>query len=167
MKHLTSCGFLIQSKDKFLLCHPSNLRVGKLAGDKGWGLPKGKLDPGEQEIDCAIRETKEETNIDIKDPICDDLLICFGPVYTTEYVTTFEGEKVTKTVKIFYAYDGKGVLQTLPLSCPTLVPGTNIPEMDDFRWVTRQEALKMCFHSMRDLFENLETYVPFTKSLKW
>ena len=33
-----------------------------------WSTPGGKIDPGETFEDCAIRETKEETNLDIKNP---------------------------------------------------------------------------------------------------
>lgn len=162
MKHLTSCGFLIRSKDKYLLCHPSNLRTGTAAGDRGWGLPKGKLDsPDEDMFDCAVRETKEETTIDLDLPVFESVLTTAGPIYTTEYLTTFQGEQVRKTVNIFYAYEKDGIMQNLILSCPTMVEGTNIPEMDDFRWVTREEALKMVTRSMRDLFENLDTYVRY------
>lgn len=160
MKHFVSCGFLIQSKDKILLCHPSNLRVGINKGDQGWGLPKGKTDKDESKLDCAIRETREETSINL-DAEETGFFISFDPVYTTGYVTTFQGEQITKEVHIFYAFDPKGVLQDSPLSCPSLVEGTQIPEMDDFRWVTKEEALKICSRSLRPLFEDLETYAFF------
>jgi 8-oxo-dGTP pyrophosphatase MutT (NUDIX family) len=32
-----------------------------------WGLPGGKLDPGETALEAIIRETKEETGLDISD----------------------------------------------------------------------------------------------------
>lgn len=157
MKHLTSCGFLIQSLDKYLLCHPSNLRVGAKAGDKGWGLPKGKVDnETESLLSCALRETKEETNLDLV--LFTNITVSPNPIFSTSYLTNFNGERVSKTIQIFFALDKDGILQKQPLSCPTMVEGTNIPEMDDFRWVTKVEAKKICTHSLKDLFENVEQY---------
>ena len=55
---LRSCGFLIlrtvdDSTEQFLLMkHP-----------KRWDLPKGHVDPGETEMECALRELWEETGI--------------------------------------------------------------------------------------------------------
>ena len=34
--------------------------------DNQWSIPKGKIDKGERELDCAIRELEEETGIKIK-----------------------------------------------------------------------------------------------------
>lgn len=42
------------------------LRKSKL-GDNTWGLPGGKLNKYESIIDCVVRETKEETNLDVFD----------------------------------------------------------------------------------------------------
>ncbi len=56
MADLQSCGFLIyrnQPKLSFLLMqHPTR-----------WDLPKGHVDGGETEIQCALRELWEETGI--------------------------------------------------------------------------------------------------------
>ena len=87
MEHFISCGFLIQSKDKFLLCHPSNLRIGKLAGDRGWGLPKGKLDDGEDHWECALRETQEETNLDLKALSAISFTVVFSEILGIPFIT--------------------------------------------------------------------------------
>ncbi len=45
----------------------TKLLIGKRIKEQLWGLPGGKLEHGEEFIPSAIRELKEETNIDIKD----------------------------------------------------------------------------------------------------
>ena len=58
MKQEKSCGcIVINEKNEILLVHHN-------AGH--WGLPKGHMEEGETEIETAIRETKEETNIDVE-----------------------------------------------------------------------------------------------------
>lgn len=56
VKQPLSCGFLIvrgQPIDSFLLLrHP-----------RRWDLPKGHVDDGETELECALRELLEETGI--------------------------------------------------------------------------------------------------------
>jgi 8-oxo-dGTP pyrophosphatase MutT (NUDIX family) len=39
------------------------IKNSKSPGDTGWGLPRGRPDPGEKEIDCGLRELWEEGNI--------------------------------------------------------------------------------------------------------
>jgi 8-oxo-dGTP pyrophosphatase MutT (NUDIX family) len=57
MKKEISCGTITFYNDKVLL----------IKQNRGYiGFPKGHMEPGETEIDTAIRETKEETNIDVK-----------------------------------------------------------------------------------------------------
>lgn len=53
-----SAGLVIVQKGTILLCHPT--------GQKWWGtysIPKGHVQEGEDLIDAAIRETKEEVGI--------------------------------------------------------------------------------------------------------
>lgn len=56
MSELKACGVLVVQGDpirEFLLMkHPDR-----------WDLPKGHVDPGEGEIECALRELEEETGI--------------------------------------------------------------------------------------------------------
>ncbi len=52
-----SCGVLVyrdEPKRSFLL----------LKHAERWDLPKGHIDPDETDVDCALRELKEETGID-------------------------------------------------------------------------------------------------------
>lgn len=60
MAKIKSCGFLIFKDDpspSFLLMrHPNR-----------WDLPKGHVDPGETNRQCALRELEEETGITAED----------------------------------------------------------------------------------------------------
>lgn len=40
-----------------------------------WVAPGGKLDPGESPAECAIREMREETGLEIADPMLRGMLI--------------------------------------------------------------------------------------------
>ena len=57
MKKEISCGTITFYNNKVLL----------IKQNRGYiGFPKGHMESGETESDTAIRETKEETNIDVK-----------------------------------------------------------------------------------------------------
>ena len=57
MKYEKSCGCIIIDNGKVLL-------VKQTSGD--WGFPKGHVEENETEMETAIRETKEETNIEVE-----------------------------------------------------------------------------------------------------
>ena len=56
-----SCGVVLFNSDKFLLLQHNNEDSG---ADGHWDFPKGHVESGEEEIDTALRELKEETNIE-------------------------------------------------------------------------------------------------------
>lgn len=94
MKEPRSCGFLIVKGDpiqEFLLMkHP-----------KRWDLPKGHVDPGESDLECALRELQEETGIEK-----DDIIIDPDFRYVSRYRVNggrygAPGEKLEKTLLIF------------------------------------------------------------------
>ena len=61
MRYIRSCGFVaykrIENVNHYLI-------IKSLNGDIGF--PKGHMEPGESEIETAVRELKEETGVDVK-----------------------------------------------------------------------------------------------------
>ncbi len=57
MKYEKSCGAVIFDGDKVLV-------IQQVKGH--WGFPKGHVENGETEVETAMREIKEETNIDVE-----------------------------------------------------------------------------------------------------
>ena len=89
-----SCGFLIYRERPegvvFLLMeHPNRL-----------DLPKGHVDEGETEMQCALRELEEETGI-TADAIDVHPTFRFEEQYMVKYKKRFSGEPVMKTLVIF------------------------------------------------------------------
>ena len=90
-----SCGIFIWRQKKkhreFLLMeHP-----------KRWDLPKGHVDPGETDLQCALRETVEETAI-----TADDIRLDENFLFVHEYEVSlkrFNGEPADKTLVIYLA----------------------------------------------------------------
>lgn len=70
-----------------------------------WDLPKGHVDPGETEMQCALREMQEETGID---PACVRVEPDFRFIQQYEVLSDRYGgkssRKVMKTLVIFLAH---------------------------------------------------------------
>lgn len=93
MKTPLSCGFLIVRGDpieSFLL----------MKHRTRWDLPKGHVDPGESDVECALRELEEETGIS-----ADEVEIVPEFLWETHYPVAGRqyggGDIVTKTMRIF------------------------------------------------------------------
>lgn len=132
---MKTCGFLLQYKDTYLICRSTQSR-------NVWGIPKGKREKGESEIEAAIRELKEETNITLT---IEDIHNSYEPflIYDTS----------KKTVVVF-----KVELENKPddIKCIAYINGTETPEMDKYAWVTKQEALEMVHNHMRRIFQEIK-----------
>ena len=57
MRRVRSCGVLLMTR-----AEPRSFLLMKHA-DR-WDLPKGHVDPGESDLECALREFEEETGVD-------------------------------------------------------------------------------------------------------
>lgn len=91
MSEVKSCGFLIirgRPIGEFLLMRHA----------ERWDLPKGHVDPGETELECALRELDEETGLTRS-----EIEIVPGFEFTTHYQVRSKqsGMLADKTLKIF------------------------------------------------------------------
>ena len=93
MDEVKSCGFLIVRGEpirEFLLMRHADR----------WDLPKGHVDAGETEMQCALRELREETGI-----VATDIDVLDGFRFTTRYQVRGkrDGKLYEKTLVVFLA----------------------------------------------------------------
>jgi putative (di)nucleoside polyphosphate hydrolase len=123
----TSCGTLvINSKDEILLCH--------VTGANHWDIPKGMQDPGESTIEAAIRELREETGLTFDEALFEE-------------IGSFDYQK-HKRLHLYIVRAPEGLQKLDHLVCTSHfehhVTGKSTPEMDGFRWATRNEISSLC-----------------------
>ena len=80
MKYEKSCGAVV-IKDKSVLLVKHNLGH--------WGFPKGHIENNELEKETAVREVKEETNVDIKIDLDKKYTIKYSPKHDVEKEVVF------------------------------------------------------------------------------
>jgi len=142
-KTIASGIFIVNKDNEVLICHPTNHL------ETLWSIPKGKVESDENKIEAAIRETKEETNIDLKKV---DSMIRLGP------------QKYVHNRKILYPYL---VLETLnpridfssfDIKCISKVSDDrgDFPEMDDFKWVSFDEAKKLLHYTQVPCIDEIQ-----------
>ena len=122
LKKEKSCGCIIIENSKVLL-------VQQTMGH--WGFPKGHVEAGETEIETAIREAKEETNLDVE--------IKENKRYTMEYITD------------------KGTLKEVVLFIAKKISGNEKyqeSEIISMKWMNFEDAKKMItYDNLRELFK--------------
>jgi len=119
MKKEKSCGIMVFKDDTVLLVHHN----------KGhWGFPKGHVEENETEHETAIRETKEETNVDAK--IIGDF---------REVITYSPKPNVLKDVVFFI-----GEAETFDLK-------PQLEEASEVKYVNISETLNLINDDMREM----------------
>ncbi|HEY9708077.1 MAG TPA: NUDIX domain-containing protein [Oculatellaceae cyanobacterium] len=96
MQKTKACGVIVMRTEpqlSFLLLmkHPTR-----------YDLPKGRIEPGEDDLSCALRELQEETGIETRHLSIDE-----GFHFTITYQTSdkqFAGKTIEKTVVIFLGW---------------------------------------------------------------
>lgn len=122
MKQEKSCGCIVIDNEKVLL-------VKHVSGH--WDLPKGHIENEETEIETAVREIKEETNIDVE--------INENYRYTIEYSPE---KDVWKEVVYFMATKKGGNLKAQE------------SEIEEVQWVEFDEAIKkITFDNTKNVLE--------------
>jgi 8-oxo-dGTP pyrophosphatase MutT (NUDIX family) len=114
-----SCGVVIVSlvnrKPRFLL----------LRAYRNWDFPKGLVEAGEEPINAAIREVREETALD-------DISFDWGLVYMD--TGPYNRGKISR----YYIARSKETHITLPVN-----PDLGVPEHHEARWFDYEKALGM------------------------
>lgn len=110
----------------------------RASGEGSFGFPKGHVEKNETEIEAAIRETKEETNIDIE-------IVSNEFRKTLKYV--IQGE-IFKEVSVYLAYAKNHDIQVDEF------------ELSSAKWLSYKEALKvLTFSAQRNILKQAMLYL--------
>jgi 8-oxo-dGTP pyrophosphatase MutT (NUDIX family) len=126
-----SCGTLVVDATGRLL-------LGHVTHTPRWDIPKGLLDPGETTLEAAMRELREEMGLE------------FPPEAFRE-LGRFDYRR-DKVLHLYRVDVGATLPDLAHLTCTSMYPhhatGKPTPEMDGFRWATRDEVATLCWPRM-------------------
>lgn len=133
-KHSVSCGTLVVNSRRELL-------LGHVTHTPKWDIPKGVRDPGETELEAAMRELREETGLVLESARFREL----GPF----------AYRRDKALHLFVVEAGPALDDLAQLHCdstfPHRVTGRPTPEMDAYRWAGREELRTLCWPRMAEV----------------
>lgn len=124
MKYEKSCGAVVFDGNKVLI-------IQQVKGH--WGFPKGHVEDGETEVQTAVREIKEETNLDVE---IDE---------TKRFVEHYSPEEgIEKDVVFFIAKKIGGEIKVQE------------EEVKDTKWLTPREAMdRLTYESSKNILRNI------------
>jgi 8-oxo-dGTP pyrophosphatase MutT (NUDIX family) len=131
-KTIASGLFIVRKDKKLLIAHPTN------HNPNFWSIPKGKVEDNETFLEGALRETYEETNLDLTETTCFDIHTLPSVNYSHKKKMIYPFLFLEKD-KSDFNWDG------VELKCNSNVPKERggFPEMDDYKWVTLDEAREL------------------------
>jgi len=138
-KHTVSCGTLVVNpRRELLLCHVTHTPK--------WDIPKGMRDPGESELEAAMRELREETGL-------------VFPREAFREIGPFAYRR-DKRLHLFMVESGAGLDSLAHLRCSTTFPhhvtGRATPEMDGYRWALREDVPSLCWPRMAEVLLSID-----------
>ena len=125
LKKEKSCGCIIIKDNKVLLVYEKRRNF--------WGFPKGHMEDGENEIETALREVKEEVGLDVE--------INIEKRYVLNYIIR---EEIDKTTVLYLATpkNEKIIMQE--------------SEIENVRWCNFDEALNvLTFDNWKEMFKEV------------
>jgi len=125
LKKEKSCGCIIIKNKKVLLVYEKNRNF--------WGFPKGHMEKGENEVQTALREVKEEVGLDVE--------IDVEKRYVLNYVIRDEIDKTT----VLYVATPKNEKIIIQES-----------EIGNIKWCEFDEALNtLTFENWKEVFKKV------------
>lgn len=120
------CGCIIIENNKVLLVYEKNRNF--------WGFPKGHMEKGENEIETALREVKEEVGLDVE-------IIDKEKRYILNYIIRDEIDKTT----VLYLATSKNKEIVMQES-----------EIEKVKWCDFEEALEtLTFDNSKEVFKKV------------
>jgi 8-oxo-dGTP pyrophosphatase MutT (NUDIX family) len=128
-KTIASGIFIVRKDKKILICHPTNHKK------DFWSIPKGKVDKGETLLDAALRETYEETNINLKNNYN-------FAIHVLPSVNYSHNKKVINSFVYLESQESTMDWSTIEIKCNSNVPldRGGFPEMDEYQWINIEDA---------------------------
>ena len=128
-KVIKAAGGLVKKGEKFLMIYRM----------KKWDLPKGKLDPGEKNIQAAQREVEEECNIEVKvkKKLC-----------TTWHTYTMKRKKILKKT-VWYLMSTVNHADMKPQM---------EEDIEELRWMSPKEVFHALQHSYKSIAFVFDAY---------
>ena len=137
--------FLVRKDNKILVCHPTR------HPSTFWSIPKGRLDNDEEPLDAAIRETMEESNVDLTD---------WQIIHNIEPIVYPNNKKILYAF-VFFEFQNKINFDSLDLKCNSFVEREKggFPEMDGYKWLTVDESKEQLHPSQIKALIELEKLI--------
>jgi len=114
--------------------------------ERGWSIPKGEIDPGEEPLEAARREFREEVGAEPPD----------GEPIELGEITQKSGKRV-----VAWAIEGDlDPADQVSVTCEIEWPPRSgrrieIPEVDRVEWVAPEEAKRLVIAAQAELFDRL------------
>jgi 8-oxo-dGTP pyrophosphatase MutT (NUDIX family) len=137
MKQIRSAGIVVYRTQNNLSDY---LLIQHVGGTEHWDFPKGKLEAGEDELQAALRELKEETGLDVI------VQGEFQESFSYDF-TDFDGAAAHKTVTFFI-----GLAQTYQIKLSE--------EHKEAQWLPYEQAReKLTFPNAKILLDRVQAFV--------
>lgn len=144
--------FFIRKDYHILICHPTKHK------ENVWSIPKGRIEGDEDMIEAAVRETFEETNIDISN---------------WKVLHNLEPAPYPKSQKVLYAFalfesQNPFSFNLFDMKCNSNVPleAGGFPEMDGYKWAPIDEAEKLVHAAQINCLEQIKIIIKKLESKK-
>jgi bis(5'-nucleosidyl)-tetraphosphatase len=139
MQQVKSCGFILFKGDR---TDPQKSFLLMKHRDR-YDLPKGHVEPGESDLECALREMTEETGIPAS-AVTIESDFQFRSVYYPEYAR-YNNEVIEKTLIIFLGW----------VDTPTVLPSS---EHLGYEWIDWQPPQQIQLQTIDPLLAEVDAY---------
>ncbi|HEY0029889.1 MAG TPA: NUDIX hydrolase [Bacteroidia bacterium] len=139
---IITCGIYLYSTicKKILICHATH------ASWKTWSVPKGLKELGEDSYAAAVRELKEETDVDIH----------ALHVIAVHVLPAIKYQKQNKTIESFLVISDSD-MEGFKFKCHSLI-NNSFPEIDAWKWLSLESLTNVLHESQQkniSLIQNL------------